>query len=90
MLTYKVVYRLRDGMILVDVPGFPGVTAFGKGMHDARSNIASALKYAAELKMKRGEVLPICETEEVIGDSYMVETASILPQGEVRAEVMVR
>jgi predicted RNase H-like HicB family nuclease len=98
MLRYRASYYLRQGTFFAEVPGFPGVSAVGATLSDARQGLANSLRYAAEAMMRRGELLPIpghdhtsgstCRSDQLNqGDAYLVEEVLILPVDTNRVEV---
>src|SRR4051812_26673668 len=58
MISYQVVYRLRAGAFFAEVPDFPEASALGGSLSEARQAVTSALKSAAERRLRRGEMLP--------------------------------
>jgi hypothetical protein len=89
MYTYKVVYQLRMGAIFVEVLDFPEVTAFGPNLEVARAGILGALRYNAERRLRRGEPLPPAQLGRTAPDAYIVETVTVIPYGDNRAEVQL-
>jgi predicted RNase H-like HicB family nuclease len=81
MLNYKVFYRMQMGSFQAEVPDFPEATAFGMTVAEARANVFSALRYAAEKRIRRGELLPMPDPARTAADAYLVETVVVLPQG---------
>jgi predicted RNase H-like HicB family nuclease len=89
MLTYQAVYRFNMGAFFAEVPDFPGASALGATLPEARANLLSALRYAAERRLKRGEHLPIPDPGRAPGDAYLVETLTLLPHGDDTVAVQV-
>jgi len=79
MLTYKIAYRMQMGAFLAEVLDFPGATAFGASVADARTNLVSALRYAAESRLRRGEMLPTPDPHAGAVDAYLVEPVVVMP-----------
>jgi predicted RNase H-like HicB family nuclease len=71
MLNYKVFYRKQMGSFQAEVPDFPGATAFGMTVAEARDNVLSALRYAAERRIRRGELLPMPDPARTAADAYL-------------------
>src|SRR5215831_15911104 len=88
MLSYRAAYRLRLGTFFAEVPGFPEANAFGVTLAEARANLIYALRFAAETRLRRGDVLPIPSASPP-GDAYMTETLTLLPQAGNRIEVQI-
>lgn len=59
MLIYKSAYKWEEGVCLGEVLDFPGTVAAGESLHDARKNLAAALRDMAETNLLRGEALPL-------------------------------
>jgi predicted RNase H-like HicB family nuclease len=70
------------GFFFAEVLDFPDTSALGATLPDARANLLSALRYAAERRLKRGELLPIPDPGRAAGDAYLVETLTLLPRGD--------
>jgi predicted RNase H-like HicB family nuclease len=87
MLTYRVAYRLQLGCFFAEVFDFPEATAFGTTVAEARANLLSALRYAAEQRLKRGQLLPVPDPRRVAGDAYLLESVTVLPADEARVTV---
>jgi predicted RNase H-like HicB family nuclease len=80
MLRYRAAYRMQWGAFYAEVPDFPEASAFGPSLAEARANLQSALRYAAERRLKRGEMLPLPDPERPLADAYLVEP--VLPRGD--------
>jgi predicted RNase H-like HicB family nuclease len=59
MLAYKAAYRWEDGVCLAEVLDFPGTLTFGHTLDEARVFLADALKLMAEVRLEKGEPLPV-------------------------------
>jgi predicted RNase H-like HicB family nuclease len=59
MLVYTSAYRWQDGICLAEVLDFPGTVTFGHNLDEARTLLADALKLMAEVRLGRGEALPV-------------------------------
>ena len=79
MLNYKIVYRLRMGAFFAEVLDFPEATAFGPTVATARDGVLCALRYAAQRRLKRGDLLPVPDEGRTAADAYLVEVVSLLP-----------
>jgi hypothetical protein len=79
MLMYQVAYRMQLGMFFAEVFDFPEATALGPSLPAARANLFSALRYAAESRLKRGELLPTPGPQSGDIDAYLVERVVVLP-----------
>jgi predicted RNase H-like HicB family nuclease len=88
MFQYKVAYRLQMGAFFAEALDFPDVTGLGPTLADARTNLCQALRYAAEKRLRRGEVLPLPDPDAPAPDAYGVEFVDVMPTGE--AQVLVR
>ena len=88
MLTYRVAYRLQMGSFVAEVLDFPGAIAFGATVADARANLVSALRYAAESRLRQGEMLPMPDPHVGAVDAYLIEPVIVLP--ETATSVAVR
>lgn len=87
MLSYQAVYRMQMGAFTACVPDFPDARALGATVADARHNLIVALRYAAERRLRHGELLPIPQTSFGDPEAYLVETLSVWPQGGDRVLV---
>jgi predicted RNase H-like HicB family nuclease len=76
------------GAFFAEVLDFPEVTAFGPTLSDARANLCQALRYAAERRLRRGEVLPLPDPNAPAADAYGVEFLAVVPTGD--AQVLVQ
>lgn len=90
MLSYKIAYRMQMGTFSALVLDFPEASAFGATLADARNNLLFALRYAAERKLRRGELLPVPDPLRSDPDAYLVENVTVLPESEDRVQVLVR
>jgi predicted RNase H-like HicB family nuclease len=79
MLNYKVAYHLRLGAFFAEVLDFPEATAFGPTVAAAREGVLCALRYAAQRRLRRGELLPVPDPSRTVADAYLVEVVSLLP-----------
>jgi hypothetical protein len=79
MLNYKVAYHLRLGAFFAEVLDFPEATAFGPTVAAARDGVLCALRYAAQRRLRRGELLPVPDASRTVPDAYLVEVVSLLP-----------
>jgi predicted RNase H-like HicB family nuclease len=79
MISYKAAYRLQMGTFFAEVPDFPDTSAFGPSLAEARSNLVTALRIAAERRLRRGEFLPIPDPDRAVADAYLVETVTVVP-----------
>ncbi len=79
MLNYKIAYYLRLGVFFAEVLDFPEVTAFGPTVAAARDGVLCALRYAAQRRLRRGELLPVPDDGRTAADAYLVEVVSLLP-----------
>ncbi len=82
MLRYRAVYRLQRGSFFAEVHDFPEATSFGATLAEARAHLLSALRYAAERRLRHGEQLPIPDANHSPGDVYLVELLTLLPRGD--------
>jgi hypothetical protein len=89
MLRYKAAYRMQFGSFFAEVLDFPEATGFGATLAEARNYLFSSLRYAAERRLKRGEMLPIPVPDHSPGDAYLVETVTLLPTGDNSVTVEV-
>jgi predicted RNase H-like HicB family nuclease len=87
MLSYKAAYRMHLGAFTALVLDFPEATAFGATLAEARNNLQLALRYAAERKLRRGEMLPMPDPDAGDGEAYLVETLTVWPQSTDRVNV---
>ena len=87
MLTYMAMYKSLDTGVHAEVLDFPDVTAFGPTMADARINILSSLRYAAERRLREGQVMPLPQPDRMAPDAYSVEVLTVLPYDDSRVEV---
>jgi predicted RNase H-like HicB family nuclease len=87
MLTYRAAYRMQMGAVVSEVLDFPGATAFGATLAEARANLVSALRYAAESMLRRGELLPMPNTHAGAVDAYLVEPILLVPETATRVAV---
>jgi predicted RNase H-like HicB family nuclease len=79
--------RREAGLFFAEAPDFPEATAFGASMAEARDHVFSALRWAAEARLRRGDVLPLPDSGRVAADAYAVETVVLLPEGEAGVAV---
>jgi hypothetical protein len=79
VLNYKIAYHLRLGAFFAEVLDFPEATAFGPTVAAARDGVLCALRYAAQRRLKRGELLPVPDGGRTVADAYLVEVVSLLP-----------
>lgn len=79
MLTYQAVYRYQGGMFFGEVPDFPEANALGARLADTRENLLSALRQAAQRRLRQGELLPLPNDSADVGDAYAVERLIITP-----------
>ena len=87
MLNYRVAYRMRMGAFFAEVLDFPEASAFGTTVSEARRNLASALRYAAEKRLRRGELLPLPDPSCGAADAYTLESVMVLPCEDNRITV---
>jgi predicted RNase H-like HicB family nuclease len=87
MLTYKVAYHLRMGVFFAEVLDFPDVTAMGPTVAEARVHLQSALRYAAERRLRQGELMPLPQPGRMAPEAYAVEVVTVLPYADNRVEV---
>jgi predicted RNase H-like HicB family nuclease len=59
MLAYKAAYRWEDGVCMAEVLDFPRALTFGHTLDEARVFLADALKLMAEVRLEKGEPLPV-------------------------------
>jgi predicted RNase H-like HicB family nuclease len=88
MLSYQAAYRMQMGAFFAEILDFPGVSAVGTTLSEARNNLYNALRYEAERLLRRGELLPIPTACQQPADAYLVETVTLVPTGT--DQVMVR
>jgi predicted RNase H-like HicB family nuclease len=79
VLNYKIAYHLRMGAFFAEVLDFPEVTAFGPTVAVARDGVLSALRYAAQQRLRRGELLPVPDEGRTVADAYLMEGVTLLP-----------
>jgi hypothetical protein len=89
MIDYTVAYRLEMGTFFAQALGFPEVSAIATSLSEARINLLSALRQAAERKLRRGEFLPQPEPPTGMGDAYLIERVRVAPDGEHSVGVAV-
>jgi predicted RNase H-like HicB family nuclease len=89
MLNYRVAYRLQMGAFFAEVLDFPEASAFGSSVVEARQNLISALRYAAENRLRRGELLPLPDPTRAAPDAYTTEMATVVPCFDNRVSVQV-
>jgi predicted RNase H-like HicB family nuclease len=89
MLHYKAAYRLQMGSFFAEVLDFPEASAFGATVDEARNHLLSALRYAAQRRLRHGELLPIPGPASGAADAYLVETVTLLPRGDDTVAVEV-
>ena len=87
MLNYQAAYRMQMGAFFGEVSGFGEVSAIGPTLEAARSNLLSALRYAAERALRRGEALPLPVPGPAPADAYLIETLTLVPEGGDRVSV---
>jgi predicted RNase H-like HicB family nuclease len=87
MFHYKVAYRMEMGAFFAQVLDFPEVTAFGPALADARRNLCQALRYAAELRLRRGGILPVPDPDTPAPDAYCVEFVGVMPTDDTLVHV---
>jgi predicted RNase H-like HicB family nuclease len=89
VLTYIVAYRLEKGSFFAEVLDFPEASAFGPTVAETRGNLLSSLRYAAEDRLKKGDLLPMPDPGRGAVDAYLVERVTVLPgEGQwVRVQV---
>jgi predicted RNase H-like HicB family nuclease len=88
MFSYRAAYRLQLGTFFAEVSGFPEASAIGATLSEARTNLIFALRFPAETRLRRGDLLPLPAAREP-GDAYMTETLTLLPQAGDRIDVQV-
>lgn len=88
MLNYKAAYRFQQGVFFAEVLDFPEASAFGQTLGQARDNLISALKFAVERVLRRGELLPLPDPRKTSADAYLLETLTVVPDEGDR--IMVR
>jgi predicted RNase H-like HicB family nuclease len=79
VLTYRIAYRMELGSFFAEALDFPEASAFGPTVAEARGNLLSALRYAAEDRLRRGQMLPMPDPLRAAPDAYLVETVTVLP-----------
>jgi predicted RNase H-like HicB family nuclease len=89
VLNYRVAYRLQMGAFFAEVLDFPEATAIGATVTDARHNLVSALRYAAENRLRRGEFLPMPDPTRTAPDAYTLEMVTLIPSEGNRVAVQV-
>lgn len=82
MIDYTVTYRLEMGAFFAQALGFPEASAFGTNLTEARQNLLSSLRHAAERRLRKGEFLPPPEPAAGTSDAYLVERVRIAPEGD--------
>ena len=87
MLSYTVSYRMQMGAFTARVIDFPEADALGATLEQARNNVLESLRYAAERRLRRGELLPIPGRTNGDAEAYLVEEVSLWPQGGDRVQV---
>ena len=75
------------GAFFAEVLDFPEATAFGSTVTEARHNLVSALRYAAELRLRRGELLPLPDPTHSAPDAYSQEVLTLLPDDDNRVTI---
>jgi predicted RNase H-like HicB family nuclease len=88
MFGYQVTYRMQRGAFFAEVSEFPDASAFGATLSDARNNLVTALNYAAQRKLRRGEPMPL-PSPHPAADAYLIESVVLVPISEERVEVRV-
>ena len=89
VLNYRVAYRMQMGAFFAEVLDFPEATAIGATVAEARHNLASALRYAAETRLRRGEFLPMPDPNRSAPDAYTLEMATLAPGVDNRVAVQI-
>jgi predicted RNase H-like HicB family nuclease len=89
MLNYRVAYRMQMGAFFAEVLDFPEATAFGGTVMEARHNLLSALRYAAEKRLRRGEFLPMPDPTRTAPDAYTLEVVTLVPSEGNRVTVQI-
>lgn len=89
MLTYRAAFRQEMGSFVVQVVDFPEVSTFGATLAEDRTALTSTLRYAAEGRLRRGELLPIPDVTHEARDAYVVENVSVWPEGGDRVRVVM-
>jgi predicted RNase H-like HicB family nuclease len=87
MLNYKATYRLQMGTFFGRILDFPEATAFGPSIAEVRISLVEALRFAAEKRLRRGEMLPIPSRQQGDSDAYLDEMVSVWPEGGDRVQV---
>lgn len=82
-------YRMNMGSFFAEVLDFPEASAFGTTVNEARQNVVSALRYAAENRLRRGELLPLPDPARAAPDAYTLEVATVLPSEDNRVSVRI-
>ena len=77
------------GSFFAEVLDFPEATAFGATVSEARHNLISTLRYAAEKRLRRGELLPLPDPTLTASDAYTLETITLLPSDDNRVAIQV-
>jgi predicted RNase H-like HicB family nuclease len=78
---------MQMGTFVAEVLDFPGATAFGATVAEARANLVSALHYAAESRLRHGELLPMPDDHVGAVDAYLVEPVVVVPEDDNRVAV---
>jgi predicted RNase H-like HicB family nuclease len=89
VLNYQVAYRMQMGSFFAEVLGFPEVSAFGATVSEARNNLASALRYAAEKRLRSGDLLPLSDPTLTAPDAYTMEMITLVPSDNNRVAVQM-
>jgi hypothetical protein len=89
MLTYKASYRMHMGAFSALVLDFPEASAFGPTLSEARHNLLLALRYAAERKLRRGDLLPMPDPHAGDAEAYLIEPVTVWPTAADRVNVQV-
>ena len=86
MLSYTVSYRMQMGAFTAKVIDFPEAEALGATLAEARGNVLVSLRYAAERRLRRGELLPI-PGHSGDAEAYLLESVRLWPRGGDGVEV---
>jgi predicted RNase H-like HicB family nuclease len=89
MIRYQAAYRLQMGTFFAEVPDFLDVSAIGQSLAQTRNQLVTALRIAAEGKLRRGELLPLPNPNRTQPEAYLVETLTVLPVSADQVTIQV-
>jgi len=88
MLTYKAMYKYLDEGVHGEVLDFPGVITCGRDLDETRRLLASALTDMAEIRLLRGESLPLPDPSCTDPDADLEEPIHLLLKATSRVALI--